>query len=59
MTEAIYAYTAQALAKHWGVSEATVRSLVQTGQLRGILVGRQLLIRPDAVREYEERPLRR
>jgi hypothetical protein len=59
VNEPVYAYTAQVLAKHWGDSEATIRRLVQTGQLCGIRVGRQLCTRPDHVREYQERPLGR
>jgi excisionase family DNA binding protein len=48
-----YAYTAETLAKAWGVSAATVRTLVRQGELRAFRVGRQIRIRPEAVEEYE------
>ncbi|MBV8592697.1 MAG: helix-turn-helix domain-containing protein [Caulobacteraceae bacterium] len=48
-----YAYTAEGLAAHWGVSAATVRNLVRGGELRAFRVGRQIRIRPEAAEEYE------
>jgi excisionase family DNA binding protein len=43
-----YAFTAQTLADHWGVSAATIRNLIRAGELRALRVGRQIRIRPEA-----------
>lgn len=48
-----YAFTAETLGAHWGVSSATVRNLVRSGQLKAFRIGRQIRIRPEHVEEYE------
>ena len=49
------AYTPETLAAHWEVSSATVRNLVNRGELRAFRIGRQIRIRPEAASEYEDR----
>jgi len=48
-----YAYNAETLAARWGVSAATVRNLVRSGQLKAFRIGRQIRIRPEQVDAYE------
>jgi excisionase family DNA binding protein len=52
-TVAPYAFTPDTLAERWGVSGATIRSLIRSKQLRFIRIGRQYRIRPEHVEEYE------
>lgn len=49
-----YAYTPETLAALWDVSAATVRNLVRKGALRSFRIGRQIRIRAEAVRAYED-----
>ena len=49
------AFTAESLAELWGVSAATVRTLVRKKELKAFRVGRQIRIRPEAVLDYEDR----
>jgi len=48
-----YAYSAETLAERWGVSSATVRNLVRSGDLKAFRIGRQIRIRPQDVEAYE------
>lgn len=48
-----YAFTAETLGAHWGVSSATVRNLVRSKKLKAFRIGRQIRIRPEHVEEYE------
>ena len=44
----------QALARKWGVSDSTVRRLIEEGRLRGIKVRRSCKIFIESVEEYEK-----
>ncbi len=45
----------QAVAKRWNVSEATVRRLIDEGELSGIKVRKSYKIKLESVNDYESR----
>ena len=53
MAEPARYYTIGTLAELWGVSDKTVRKLVNSGELPHIRIGNLIRIRPDQVEEYE------
>ena len=48
-----YVFTPETLAELWGVSSATVRGLVRSKELAAFRIGRQIRIKPEAVKAYE------
>lgn len=51
-------WTIRALARHWGVSKATVWKLITCGQLNAHRVGRVWRISPEEVSRYESSGVR-
>lgn len=47
--------TIQSLAKRWGVSESTVKRMIDEGQLKGLRIRKSYKITLDSVLEYESR----
>lgn len=45
----------QALARRWNVSDATIRRLIEEGDLRGVRIRKNRKIAVESVAEYEAR----